>query len=183
MASTTDGEYHWPLWQTLLGGTLTLLLGLWIGWTAVGCFTDAGQWWRGRVKDSFIAAEIRPERIHTPRVTVMGIAIGTRTEVEGHYWVAGVEHRLLDTVEIAWGRDHDKAVVRAQEFLKAHPTLAFHYDPANPAYAVISKDHVPGFPQALAMAVLGLLLFAPAFVLTTAGLGNLLLPLVDPTRR
>ncbi len=160
-------------WQTLLAAMVLLPLGLWFGSRGLVCFDDAGQWWRGRVKDSFVEAQARVEEVSATRVKSRSLTVAIEIIVVAHYPVDGIEHRMVDVMEkfgALYGRDFERVEAKAKEIRRTLPTTRVFYDPANPGYAVLSKDHLPGFWRGAVLSFFGCIIELMALALLAMGM-------------
>ncbi len=160
-------------WQELLFAVVVLGVGLWVGWHGLACFNDAGQWWRGRVMDSFVETQARVDKVWAARVMSRNITLGVEILMAGSYQVKGVEHRFVDVEEKMrpmYGRGFEGVEARAKEIQRTQRMTLVFYDPANPSYAVLKKDHVPGFFRGAVLGFLGGIIELVALALVLMGL-------------
>ena len=169
-------------WQALLAAVFLLPLGLWIGWRGLACFDDAGQWWRGRVRDSFVETPARVENVWASRVKRKNSTVAIEILIEARYRVDGVEHRIVDVEEkvvggAVYGSDFEKMEARAKEIRRTRATVGVFYDPAHPGYAVLKKESLPGFFRSVFMGFFGCVIELMALALAAMGVVPILLGL------
>ena len=164
-------------WMAMLLAVLMLGAGLWLGWHGLDCFNDAGRWWRGRVRDSFVEAQAQVENVWSVRVKSKSSTLGISIRLAARYRVEGAEHRMVDEVEMQYGRDDKGMAAKAAEIRRTQPVVRVFYDPAHHEFAVLKKESLPGVFRATFMGLMGCIIEAMALVLVAMGAVGMATPM------
>ena len=113
-------------------------------------FKTTGQWWRGRVMNSFVTKAVTVDTIYKTENESFGKTASNHIHevlvvAKVHYNVNKKEYTQFLTLATFPWPEFEKADNYIKNLKKQNEPLTILYDPANPEYIVNSRSDIPGF--------------------------------------
>ena len=137
-------------------------------------FKTTGQWWRGRVMNSFVTKAVTVDTIYKTENESFGKTASNHIHevlvvAKVHFDVNKKKHTRFITLETFPWPEFEKADNYLKNFKKQTGPLTIIYDPADPNYIVKSRDEIPGFFTSTAIILLNLIVLIVLFALFCMG--------------
>ena len=169
----TPKEYRYMGFALLL----MLLSGLVIYYVFAHNFKTTGQWWRGRVKNSFVSGIANIDTVYQQEYEKFGKTAADhiheiRVFANVHFNVSNKKRSATIYLKKFPWLNFDKADEYINEFKKNGLTTTIFYDPADPTYVVKNKSDIPGGFTSTSIIELNLIVLIVLIALFSMGMAG-----------